>query len=175
MIHPMWWWIFDRMRGGIGTGCQTRVESSPQEARRTCLAGSIVRVGRSSHHSSRTGQGPQSWLFCPIMSLAFCGGACTRCDTVLRAAQCGPTGTPTMLDDTRSRNCGFFSQPFSVTPVSCCSVGLDSVRMWLATQCEQFASGPHQGSVAEVPSHMQGRESRGQSSIAISECKPESR
>ena len=29
---------------------------------------------------------------------------------------------------------------------------LDSVSTWLATQCEQFASGQHQGSVAEVPS-----------------------
>ena len=29
---------------------------------------------------------------------------------------------------------------------------LDSQSTWLATQCEQFASGQHQGSVAEVPS-----------------------
>ena len=106
-----------------------------------------------------------------------CSAACTRCDTVVcRAAQCGPTGTATILDDTRSRNCGFFGPvtfPGShVAQVLQCHsswVGgehlsgpqqelcvppsvLDSLTTWLATQCEQFASGPHQGFVAEVPS-----------------------
>ena len=38
-----------------------------------------------------------------------CSGASTRCDTVVyRATQCDPTGTATILDDTHSRNCGFF-------------------------------------------------------------------
>ena len=82
-----------------------------------------------------------------------CHGASTRCDTVLHwAAQSGPTGAATILDE-RSRNCGFFGRPFPVSfppwvggehlsglqqelcvPPSV----LDSLSTWLATQCDQI-------------------------------------
>ena len=64
-----------RMRGGIGAQDvnQTRVESSPQEVRRdvfshaSCQSGSIAREGELPI----TVPGPQSWLICPITSLAL--------------------------------------------------------------------------------------------------------
>ena len=56
--------------------CQTRVESSLQEVRRTWFShGPLASMGPlygwSEHPITVPGQGPQSWLFCPIISLAL--------------------------------------------------------------------------------------------------------
>ena len=138
----------------------------------SCQSGSTVRVGGVSHHSSRTGTTIVVVLPDHITGIGCCG-ACTRCDTVLnRAAQCGPTSTATILDDTHSRSCGLFGRPFLITflPVSCrASLGSVSplglvVNISHPTRNVGFsehmvgdpmrtvASGPHRGSVAEVPS-----------------------
>ena len=102
--------------------CQTRVESSLQEVRRTWfshgpLAGVGPLCGWGEHPITVPGQGPQIVVVLPDQIIGIgCRGACTRCDTVLSwAAQSCPTGAATILDDTRSRNCGFFGRPFPVS------------------------------------------------------------
>ena len=91
------------------------------------------------------------------------------------AAQCGPTSTAT-VDDTHCHS-GCFGKPFSVSFAAvarrrsavllllgwwwtslgpmremCVPTSVLGALSALATQCEQFASGSHHGSVAEVPS-----------------------
>ena len=97
----------------------------------SCQSGSIVRRGELPIKSSRTGTTIVVVLPDHLSGIG-CRGACTRCDTVLhRAAQCGPTGTAKILDDTRSRNCGFFGRTFPVTfpPVSCLASPTESVLL----------------------------------------------
>ncbi len=109
VIHPTWWSILNRMWGGIGAQ-DVRHVLSPSSGSSSdvvlpwssCQCGSIVRVGE--HPITVPGQGSLALVVV---------GACTKCDTVLQwAAQSAPTGAATILDDTRSRNCGFFGRPF---------------------------------------------------------------
>ena len=99
------------------TRCQTRVESSPQEVRRTWFS-----------HGLLASLGPLFGWGVSIPSQfqdrdhdCGCFARSYHWHRLHRAVQCGPTGTATILDDTRSRNCGFFGRPFPVTftPVSC--------------------------------------------------------
>ena len=121
----------------------------------------------------------------------------------LQATQCSPTGTGTTLDDTRSRNCGFFGRQFPsqfppvsnrASPAESVLLGgwvvnisqahnkncvfppsvLDSLSTWMATQCEQFASATSSSCSCFAQPFLEhaGRNSSGQSSIAISDRSP---
>ena len=69
VIHPSWWWIFNRME------VKHALSPSPQEVRRTWFShGPLASLGPlhgGEHRNTVPGQGPQSSLFCPIISLAL--------------------------------------------------------------------------------------------------------
>ena len=145
------------------------------------------------------GQGPQSWFFArsylwhwQSWSMQGVTPFSTRPRNAVQVAQ----------QQYWIRHCGFFCQllpvtshPSLVSRKSCrvSPLGLvvnifqaqqelcvppsvfDSLSTWLATQCEQFASGQHQCYVAEVPSPSPTLKIAGQFSIAISERSPQSR
>ena len=165
------------------TRCQTRV---PQEVRRTWFSHGLLAslgplYGWGEHPITVPGQGPQSWLFCPIISLALAvverARGVTPFSTGPRSVvppaqeQYWMTHAAAIVDSLAGHFQSFSpqSQIAQVLQSQSSWVGgehlsgpqqelcvppsvLDSLSTWLATQCEQFASGPHQVAAVVSPS-----------------------